>query len=94
MCIRMIWPNIWPTFQKSAKTLTPIDHQFRYLGDDDQIRWFHLTATPEKMDDGGILWHGHLNDITAQKQNEQKFEHMAYNDALPVCPNGLFLKTN
>ena len=34
------------------------------------LRWIHGHAKPEKLEDGSILWHGYINDITEQKKIE------------------------
>ena len=54
----------------SAKTLTPWLHEYRVCFEDGTIRWLSGKATPEKLDDGSILWHGFISDITRRKQEE------------------------
>lgn len=79
-------------YANSGKTLEPLNHQFRYIRENETQRWLHVTATPELEPDGGIMWHGHVSDITAQKLVEQKFERLAYNDALTGLPKRAVLE--
>ncbi len=32
--------------------------------------WTHIESIPEKLDDGSVLWHGYVSDITPLKQTE------------------------
>jgi PAS domain S-box-containing protein len=34
------------------------------------IRWVQGIAKPEKMEDGSVLWHGYIQDVTGQKNME------------------------
>ncbi len=38
--------------------------------------WVHWDAIPERQDDGSVVWHGYLSDITARKQEEARLENM------------------
>lgn len=73
-------------FKTSATDLSPMDITYRYTKKDHDLMWLHLTATPERSDNGETLWHGHLVDITKQKEFEQKIERLAYYDTLTGLP--------
>lgn len=80
-------------FSRSAETLEPVDRQIRYIGGEgNAVKWLHVTATPEQEDDGSIVWHGHVSDITEQKLVEQKFERLAYVDGLTGLPKRAVLE--
>lgn len=72
--------------QDSSRTLEPINHQFRVLDANREIRWLHLTATPEPHEETGVIWHGHVNDITERKQQDLRVEQLAYYDSLTGLP--------
>lgn len=72
--------------RNSAKDLTIIDITYRYHKTDGEENWLHLTATPERNGDGDTLWHGHMVDISKQKEFEQKIERLAYYDTLTGLP--------
>jgi PAS domain-containing protein len=36
------------------------------------VRWRLGDAQPEKQEDGSILWHGFITDITERKQSEER----------------------
>lgn len=55
----------------SAKNLTTWECEYRIQLPNQPIRWLWGKSTPEKLDDGSILWNGFNNDITERKQMEQ-----------------------
>ena len=58
------------TILHSAQYLSPWSLQFRYQHPTAGYRWFEGNATPRRDADGGILWHGYINDISSIRQNE------------------------
>lgn len=51
--------------------------------------WRHIRATPERLEDGGTLWHGFITDITERVQTQKqlrrdhdRLRHLL--DAMPV----------
>ena len=73
--------------QESAVKLSHWSCEFRYFPKPNRMIWLNVSATPERLEDGGIVWHGHLSDITQRKQSERRIEKMAYVDALTQLPN-------
>lgn len=61
---------------ESSKNLTPWKHEYRVKFDDGTIRWLYGNAIPEKEEDGSILWHGFIDDITEQKTLEYELKKM------------------
>ena len=58
--------------QESAKTLQHFHCEFRVLLPRQGLRWRLSDAQPERMEDGSILWHGIIIDITERKQAEEE----------------------
>lgn len=79
-------PRYLMTLKESGQQLKPINQQFRWRIGSGEVKWIHMTSTPERMEDGAIIWHGHINDITAQKEIELKIEQLAYFDSLTGLP--------
>lgn len=38
----------------------------------DQTKWFHVTSRPQLLDDGDVLWHGLIVDVTEQVNFEDE----------------------
>jgi PAS domain S-box-containing protein len=58
------------TISESARTLQTFFCEFRVVLPELGLRWRWSQAHPERMPDGGTLWHGIISDITEQKQAE------------------------
>jgi len=56
---------------ESARTLGPWVQDFRIVRGDGDVRWLESRATPERLADGSVLWHGFTADVTERKQIEQ-----------------------
>ncbi|MCX6121958.1 MAG: PAS domain S-box protein [Ignavibacteriales bacterium] len=57
--------------QESARTLDEFYSEFRVNLPRQGLRWRWCQAHPERMADGGTLWHGIISDITERKQAEE-----------------------
>jgi PAS domain S-box-containing protein len=55
---------------ESARTLATFYCEFRVILPRQGLRWRWGQAQPERMEDGGTLWHGIISDITDRKQAE------------------------
>lgn len=55
---------------RSAASLQPWRAEYRVRLPRQGIRWREGHAVPEKLADGGVLWHGYAADITERKQTE------------------------
>jgi len=71
----------------SADTLQPWHHEYRVVLPQQGERWRQGDAQPERLPDGGVLWHGFITDITQRKQAEENTHRLAYFDALTGLPN-------
>ncbi|MEI7848145.1 MAG: response regulator [Chloroflexota bacterium] len=58
------------TISESARTLQTFFCEFRVVLPEQGLRWRWSQAHPERMPDGGTLWHGIISDISEQKQAE------------------------
>lgn len=55
----------------SAENVEPWEHEGRIVLTSGQIKWIKSRARPEKLQNGTILWHGFILDITERKQAEK-----------------------
>ena len=68
--------NVVSSIHKSAKNLTTWKFEYRIKLDDGTVHWHYGNAMPEKEEDGSILWHGFVEDITDQKTLEHELKKM------------------
>lgn len=54
----------------SAAHLTPWVATVRVNNPQRGMIWTHIESIPEKLEDGSVLWHGYVSDITPLKQTE------------------------
>jgi PAS domain S-box-containing protein len=55
---------------RSARTMTPWNATFRYSHPVKGLRWMAGTSIPSREDDGSVLWHGYVADVTEQRRAE------------------------
>ena len=55
----------------SFETLEIWEDDYRVVLPERGERWVHGVAKPQKMDDGSVLWHGYISDITEKKMAEE-----------------------
>lgn len=58
------------SIQLSADRLSRWHEAYRVRFPDGHTLWVEGTATPERLEDGGTLWHGYIQDITERKRAE------------------------
>jgi len=63
--------KILASMRNSAATLQSWHEDYRLVLPDKGIAWRHGDAQPQKLEDGTILWHGYIADITERKRTEQ-----------------------
>lgn len=61
---------------ESARSLEIFYCEYRVILPIQGVRWRWCQAYPERMPDGGTLWHGIVMDITERKLAEEKLQHM------------------
>ncbi|MDF3014425.1 MAG: domain S-box protein, partial [Cellvibrio sp.] len=74
----------------SAAHLTPWVATVRVNNPLRGMMWTHIESIPEKLEDGSVLWHGYVSDITPLKQTELQLKetnslHKAILDAASVA---------
>ena len=57
---------------ESARTLVTFYCEFRVVLPRQGLRWRWSQAQPERMPDGGTLWHGIISDITERRRAEDE----------------------
>lgn len=64
--------SVKAAIEESARTMQPWTQEYRTISPDGEVRWLHGYANPEKLDNGGTLWHGFITDISQQKKDERR----------------------
>jgi PAS domain S-box-containing protein len=59
------------SIEYSAEHMTLWQCEYRVQIPDQPVRWVFGQSTPEKLEDGSILWHGFNTDITERKLAEE-----------------------
>ncbi len=58
----------------SFENLTPWEEDYRVVLPEKGLRWVRGFSNPQEMEDGSVLWHGYLHDITERVKIEQDLE--------------------
>jgi PAS domain S-box-containing protein len=58
------------SIRESAHLLKPWQREYRIVRGDGSLRWLETRAMPERLPDGGTLWHGFTADISERKEIE------------------------
>ncbi len=69
--------QIMASIQESATHLTPWQHEYRVTLDDGTEHWLFGNALPERLDDGLVLWHGFITDITERKAADDRLRQLS-----------------
>ncbi|USR42259.1 diguanylate cyclase [Ectopseudomonas hydrolytica] len=75
------------SFEHCAERLSPWHLEFRVQAPGRDIAWCQGEARPRRQDDGSVLWHGFMTDITARKQIEGELQALATTDFLTQLAN-------
>ena len=73
------------SIEQSARDMSVWRHEYRLLLPDGTVRWLKASSTPQRLEDGTLLWNGFVADITehkriekvAQESNQAKSEFLA-----------------
>lgn len=68
---------ITDSIQESARNLTPWQHEFRVRHDDRTVRWLYGNSLPERLEDGSVLWHGFITDISERKAVDDRLRQLS-----------------
>ncbi|MBZ9666209.1 diguanylate cyclase [Pseudomonas sp. LMG 31766] len=75
------------SFQLSAEQLTPWYLEFRVQVPGREIAWCQGEACPRREEDGSVIWHGFMTDVTERKQIEAELQAFATTDFLTQLAN-------
>ncbi|WP_321785417.1 diguanylate cyclase [Burkholderia pyrrocinia] len=75
------------SLHESAARLTPWRLEYRVLLPGQGLRWREGDARPQRMADGGTVWHGFITDATDRKRIEAELHRMATTDHLTQLSN-------
>ncbi len=67
------------TLEASVRTMQPCHFDYRVILPIRGTRMHSTVATPEPAEDGGIMWYGHVSDVTGTDQTR---DHNKYADIL------------
>ena len=59
------------SLRQSEKDMSVWQHEYRTLQQDGMVRWLKASSTPQRLEDGSILWNGFVADITEHKRTEK-----------------------
>src|SRR5665647_60821 len=66
--------HVVEAIQESARTLNTFYCEYRVKLPRQGLRWRWSQAQPLRLEDGSILWHGIISDITEGKQSEERLK--------------------
>lgn len=66
--------RVFETIFESARNLTIWQDTYRVNHPGKGVIWVEGHATPERLDDGSVLWHGYIRDVTERRQAELRLE--------------------
>jgi PAS domain S-box-containing protein len=70
-------PGVIDSIQESARNLTPWRHEYRVRFADGTVRWLFGNSLPQRLDDGSVLWHGFVTDITESRASAEKLNQLS-----------------
>lgn len=84
--------------KQSAQSLKPLAYEWRLVTPSGKLKWVQVNARPEYRENGDIVWHGVLLDVSERqaalherKQAQELIIHNALHDPLTGLPNRAFL---
>ena len=64
-------PAVSESITLSARSLQPWYREYRVLHPQRGLIWVEGRSTPQQLDNGAIIWHGFINDISERKHMER-----------------------
>ncbi|MEI8311822.1 MAG: PAS domain S-box protein, partial [Verrucomicrobiota bacterium] len=74
---------------KSAQELAPWQYEYRVKFSDGTVRQLSGNAVPQREEDGSVLWHGFITDITERKQADEEIRQLAGRLSLATQAGGV-----
>lgn len=75
------------SLESATRNLTPWRLEYRVCRSDGSHTWCQGAARPTPQDDGSVLWHGFITDITERKNFEVELNVLATTDSLTQLSN-------
>ncbi|QJP11249.1 sensor domain-containing diguanylate cyclase [Pseudomonas multiresinivorans] len=75
------------SLENSALQMQPWRHEYRVMIPERGVFWRQGNAHPKRMEDGSLIWHGFITDITERKRIEAELQLLATTDYLTQLPN-------
>jgi len=87
------YPTVLNSIKESAKQLSTWSGQFRAYGKDGRPHWIEGHSTPQKLEDGSIIWHGYLEDIDDKKRAQLRLQEseQQLRRLFELAPSGIIL---
>ncbi|MCP1626197.1 sensor domain-containing diguanylate cyclase [Pseudomonas nitroreducens] len=79
--------NCLASLENSATQMQPWRHEYRVVIPERGVFWRQGNAHPKRMEDGSLIWHGFITDITERKRIEAELQLLATTDYLTQLPN-------
>ncbi|MGE5657701.1 MAG: PAS domain S-box protein [Actinomycetota bacterium] len=74
--LAQIYPEDRPAYLEavthSAKTLERFTHEWRIITPSGKLKWLQANSKPERRENGDIVWHGIVQEISDRKLAEEK----------------------
>ena len=77
--------------KQSAQTLNPFFYEWRLVTPSGKLKWVQASARSECRENGDIVWHGVLLDVSDRKHAQELITHNALHDPLTDLPNRTLL---
>ncbi|MET1537001.1 TonB-dependent receptor domain-containing protein, partial [Burkholderia sola] len=68
-------PALAASVQASVGSKDVWEHKYRVYGPDGELRWLHGHARPQREEDGSLLWHGYVHDVTQDQAMQESIRH-------------------
>ena len=81
----------YETAKQSAQTLKPFSYEWRLVTPSGKLKWVQANARPEPQENGDIVWHGILLDVSDRKHAQELIVHNALHEPLTDLPNRILL---
>ena len=87
------YESVVTSIQKSAKYLTTWKHEYRVKFHDGEVRHLYGNSNPQKLEDGSVLWHGYITDISENKiiENSLRESEEKYRGLVENAPYGIII---
>ncbi|MGM0536123.1 MAG: sensor domain-containing diguanylate cyclase [Pseudomonadota bacterium] len=87
-------PHVKASIEASSETLSRWHCEYRVLHPHGHELWVEGNAMPERLEDGSVMWHGYIADVSERKRlqleleaSEARFRRLATLDMLTGAPN-------